>query len=255
MKILSICIILICIIIIAIFTYFWISRKKLATGNKIVKNVTGKVSMWEPRFHSSSEEYSNYWKKQIPAVKDEIKKIGVTPDLNYSNTAIVHFRCSDVPFIEHKSYTLLPQSYYNFVSEQINKSNVDNVVIVTCITHNKHKLADVKCPEYTDKIKSWLEDKLDIPVSIDNTCMSVEDTYSAFIGCKILVSTGGSFSFIPGICKGKDFISPSLFGLHIPSSEMIDIHRDVFWTMWDKFDHIKHEETDYSLPYTEFHIR
>ena len=79
-------------------------------------------------------------------------------------------------------------------------------------------------------------------------CISNKETYSIMLGCKVLISTGGSYSFIPGITKGKNYISPSNIGEVNEKFLEIwkDIHKKVHWTMWDKFDKISHKNLDYN---------
>ena len=118
------------------------------------------------------------------------------------------------------------------------KRDIENIVIITCNTHLSHPLS-YKCSEYSSTIKSWLEDYTGLDISIDNSCQSVKETYEIFLGSKMLISTGGSFSFIPGITKDVDFISPSLLGEN-PSEGFQDLYKKVHWTMWEKFDKITH---------------
>ena len=223
------------------------SNKYRKIGNKIVKKTTIKgKGCWNPSYFSNTKKYAEFWKKKIPALKEQLVKIEVTPNNHYQNTAIIHFRCSDVPFIKHRHYPLLPKKYFKFISKQLYKYNINKIIIMTCNTHNKHLLADKKCPEYSNIIKRWLGKYLNINIKIDNSCMSVKDTYAAFLGCKVLVSTGGSFSFIPGLLKGKHFISPTLYGENSGDYKKSSLHKHVHWTMWDKYPNIPQKDIDYS---------
>ena len=207
-----------------------------SVGNNILLKTTGKNYLWNPYHSKTSENYSKLWKRKKDTVKNKLQYL--TPNESYNKTAVVHFRCSDVPFCKHPEYPLLPKEYYKFVADEIMKRDVENIVIITCNTHNQHPLA-YKCSDYSSTIKGWLESYTNLEVSIDDSCQGIKETYEIFLGSKVLISSGGSFSFIPGITKDKDFISPSLFGEN-PSKGFEDLHNMVHWTMWDKFDKISH---------------
>lgn len=214
------------------------SPKKYSSeiGNRIVKNISGSRTKWNPYHFKNPEDYGHYWKKNRYKVIEELKDL--TPNKTYKNCAVIHFRCSDVPFCKHPEYTLLPKEYFKFVSEKINQKQIQKIIIITCNTHNSNSLT-YKCDDYSLTIKKWFKEFTNIPVHIDNTCQSIERTYEIFLGSKILVSTGGSFSFIPGITKDENFISPSLFGDN-NFSGFENLYEKVHWTMWDKFDKISH---------------
>lgn len=217
-------------------------------GNKLLLHASGSVFTWEPTRHKSAEEYANYWNPGMnPEVQDKLRTRLPKPG-RPKNIAVVHFRCSDVPFTKHASYCLLPIDYFRFVATEILARHVDKITIVTCAAHNRHELAD-KCTIYTNTIQKWLSDFTGLRVDIDYTCMSIEDTMQLFIDAKVLVSTGGSFSFCPGVLKGKNFITPSLMGTlseeHGNDIRFRDLHRLVSWEMWKEFGHIPHS-VDYS---------
>lgn len=231
------------IVIVSIVIFFILNRSSNnddlfsgSVGNNIIEKTTGKVSLWNPLHSNTSENYSKLWNDKKLEVKDILKNLN--PNETYNKTAVVHFRCSDVPFSKHPEYTLLPKEYYKFVSDEIMKRDVENIVIITCNTHLSHPLS-YKCSEYSLTIKNWLEDYTNLDTSIDNSCQNVKETYEIFLGSKMLISTGGSFSFVPGITKDSDFISPSLLGEN-SSKGFEDLHNMVHWTMWEKFDKVSH---------------
>ena len=189
-----------------------------SVGNSIIEKTAGNGSLWNPLYSNTSENYSKLWNDKKSEVKDILKNLN--PNETYNKTAVVHFRCSDVPFCKHSEYTLLPKEYYKFVSDEIMKRDIENIVIITCNTHLSHPLS-YKCSEYSSIIKSWLEDYTGLDISIDNSCQSVKETYEIFLGSKMLISTGGSFSFITGITKDVDFISPSLLFLSSLFSDLL----------------------------------
>ena len=114
-----------------------------------------------------------------------------------------------------------------------------------CTKHNSaagHDLSNIKCSEYANKIIEWgLQN--DLNMSKDIVCLSSEyETYKNLLSCKILVSTGGSFSFIPGIIKAlenKEFFISPLFYTEDKDNLKTDqwyneLVNKVHWTMYNK---------------------
>ena len=165
---------------------------------------------------------------------------------------MIHFRCSDVPFNKHPAYPLLPKEYYLFALQKIKKSNIDEILFLNCSTWKntasecKNINTEETCNQYINTIADWLEENTSIPVNREKLCVSVKETYQIMLGSKIMISTGGSFSFIPGMVKGKNFISPCNIG---EKKELYDkyknLHQEVHWTMWDKFDVVWQKNIDY----------
>ena len=168
----------------------------------------------------------------------------------FSEDAIFHFRCSDSPFDGDTAYTLLPREYYYFVTDKLNEAKIKKMYIITNMNHKKNKLAEKKCPEYLDIIVSWLQLGANFEIVRKPLLLNVRDSYRAYLGCKILFNNTSSFSFIPGVTKGKNFITASMLGDTPYKEEYKDLHKKVHWTMWDKFDHIPH-----SVNYETFDYR
>lgn len=217
-------------------------NKKKPTGNEILFQLLKNVSAWEPVHYPSAEEYASLWNPSENTDLFTKLRTKIPVRQKVENVAVVHFRCSDQPFRRHPSYVLQPKSYFKFVSKEIEARDVDSILIVTCDKHERSELAH-KCSEYSSAIKDWLGEFTHLPVNIDDTCMSVKETYQLFVDCKVLVSTGGSFSFLPGMTKGVDFISPSLLGSATDKDtreKFKDLYKLVSWTMWDRFEHVPH---------------
>jgi len=201
-------------------------------GNHIVRSIAESQTRWNPSTWTSAAEYSDSWKRMRNAMKEKMLDLSVVPDANYAGTAIVHFRCSDVPFIDMPEYPLQPRAYFKFVADFLMKYNdVLHVLIVNCNKHNWHQLSPL-CHSYAYNIKSWLQEYLpNIPVDVDLACETQKMSLEKMLGSHTLISTGGSFSFVPGILKGKRFVTPYLGGSMQPYHS--NLHRLVHWTMWD----------------------
>jgi hypothetical protein len=200
---------------------------------------------WCPAYHKTKDMkyYAKAWKDLIPEIKTILKSNYIEPNPKFNDSAIFHFRCSDSPFDGDKSYALLPKEYYYFVADIINKNDkVKKIQVITNRTHHKYPLADKKCPEYMNVILDWLEEKLDKSKEVVRKplFLNVKNSYRAFLGSEILFQTPSSFSFIPGMTKGKKFISPTMLGDREIEEKYKELPSLVHWTMWDKFDCIPH---------------
>ncbi len=59
----------------------------------------------------------------------------------------------------------------------------------------------------------WIKEEINgIQVRRVGCELSPRRTYNSMLAAQVLVSTGGSFSFVPGMIKGKRFVSPTLLG-------------------------------------------
>lgn len=200
---------------------------------------------WCPAYKKTKDMhyYAKAWKELVPEIKKILKNNYITEDNNFKDTAVFHFRCSDSPFDGDKSYALLPKEYYYFVADIINKNDkVKNIKVITNRTHHKYPLADKKCPEYMNVILDWLEEKLNKSKTIIRKplFLNVRESYSAFLGSEILFQTPSSFSFIPGMIKGKKFITSPMFGDRKIEEKYKELPSLVHWTMWDNFECIPH---------------
>lgn len=232
-------------------------------GNKIVmrlKNnytdLKGNSDYWNPDGrewrNKKSVDYANEWKHNSSKIERYLTEENIFPDKKYENKAVIHFRCSDSPFNKHPNYPLLPKEYYLFAVKKIEESGVDEILFLNCSSWNnkapgcENINTEEKCNQYINNIADWLEESTSIPINRQKLCVSVKETYQIMLGSKIMISTGGSFSFVPGMVKGKNFISPCNIG---EKKELYDkyknLHQEVHWTMWDKFDVVWQKNIDY----------
>lgn len=218
-------------------------------GNHSVRALAGNNFAWNPATWSDARAYAAFWGRADMAEK--LRTLGVGADCRYQRTVVVHYRCSDVPFGTGKDfakeYPMLPKAYYQFAARTVNATDIDRVLVINCAKHNAHSLAH-RCGDYARAIAGWFADALpSIPVDVELSCDSQQDDLGKMLGAHTLVSTGGSFSFVPGITKGRRFVSPYLGGVMSPYHD--DLHELVHWTMWPKLQTVHvddHATFDYS---------
>ena len=241
------------LVIVALSDNFWVVAYSATTanirriGNHSVAALVGDGSSWNPDYWRSSQQYADTWRNKIPEIARMIQQRSIISDTSMNDTAIIHLRCSDVPFYEHPEYPLLPKAYYDFVaSKLITDTGLRHVRVLNCFQHDQHPLARTKCPMFAQTIANWVQEKLpkQIDVSVKIECDDERTTISKLMGARWLISTGGSFSFIPGMLKGRKFITPILGP---KTTRHQGLHRLVHWTMWPKSEIY---ETDNSFNYS-----
>ena len=198
---------------------------------------------WCPAYEETNDMkyYATAWEKLVPEINKilEWNKIKANPE--FKDSAIFHFRCSDSPFDGDRSYALLPKEYYQFVTDILNQNDkVKKLYVVTNFSHHKLPLAEEKCPQYLDNILDWIEEKASFKIERAPLFLNVKESYEAFLGAEILFNSPSSFSFIPGVTKGKKFITSSMIGDRNIEEKYNKLPQLVHWTMWDKFDCIPH---------------
>lgn len=238
------------------------SEKYSRTGNRNVQKYTKSknASTWAVGTHSvrkkrevtttTIDNYLKLWSKAIPKIKTDFQKDFPEPptDFDYKNTAIIHVRCGDVPFIRHALYHLYPKSYFKFVKSKLNEWGVKNIIFSFCDNHDNEKTVDKmnrkgryeKCKSFVSTYAKWLGvDKPDIQ------CWDRTETWKNMYYVKALVSTmPSSFSFIPGMTKGKFFITPPSFGFKSEKTQEMAqyLSNKAPWTVWPNDDFVSHDD-------------
>ncbi len=231
------------------------NTKQLGKGNMILlwgsHDYRG-ISKWNSSAFSSAEEYGQYWgdfnQAKLKIALQRIMKLDTgTKVLSSRNKKIcLHFRCSDIPFNRHQLYPLLSRSYFSFVKDILDAQYPDHEMYISFCPDNKPVLRYNIYPDLCNQYKSAIESYLGRSCTI--LCESIRDTWKFMLECEALVSTGGSFSFVPGVLKGTSFITPRLYG-DVPLKKNFDLdhlHQHVSWTMYDRAgsDIIPHSDID-----------
>jgi hypothetical protein len=232
-------------------------------GNKVVELISGTADGWQPDnalYKSRSgtlmpQKYAATWKAHSSALHSWMLSEVIRqnqPDADYSKLAVVHFRCSDVPFCRHHAYHLLPRAYFVFAAQLIKAAGIKRVVLMSCQSRFNNGAAPIRvhpymptklyfanqtvarerCLEYRAVIEQWLKaEELEILPTI---CPSRPMSWSVMASCGLLVSTGGTFSFVPGVSKPPGrFVSPR-FALEedLDSKQSKGMAKHVHWDMW-----------------------
>lgn len=185
----------------------------------------------------------NFWehKKIVKYIYPLLKEnIIYKKNRKYIKDCIIHFRCSDVPFVKHPQYHLLK---FNWFKKAMNiclkKTNIKKITILNC---NKHFSKDQnnKCLEWTQLLGEYLKNEFNIGYEI--SCGSLEDDMHYMLNSKCLISSSGSLSFCLGILTNNIFVYPSNSNDdEIDKCEVVSIRKNSFCL---EKEFIKHYEVD-----------
>lgn len=247
------------VFLLCFLTYKYISNDKFELdqkpeiGNRIMSKLGNQFfsfdqnrNLWEPEGYrwknKDSKYYADFWNKKSSEVKEMLSK-KIKPNEDFKNKAVIHFRCSDSPFNRLGGYYLMKKEYYSEVAKILEKEDIDEIYFMNCSHWGKSfggiNNTEVYCNDYIETITEWLKELTDIKINSNKICTNIFDSYSIMWGAKILVSTGGSFSFVPGVLKGKKFITPR----NLTSTEkkrVKNLKDQVHWKMVEDFNHIEH---------------
>ena len=163
-----------------------------------------------------NDAHIHFWKTMRPLVRnilqESVCKLGLCRQISYP---IIHFRCSDVPFIRHSSYHFQRYAYFINEIQELRSQGIDcsSVYLMTNHTHCTSQHMSELGNKYTQHLFDFLQKKLqNVGTSIikvsSNSYMS---DWSAMFCAPAVISTGSSFSFFAGYFGGPDNFSPSTF--------------------------------------------
>jgi hypothetical protein len=158
-----------------------------------------------------NERIESFWlilKPHIQSILDGIlKKNNLYIQTKFP---VIHFRCSDVPFIKNIHYHLVRYSFYknslNYIKTRLFFD--DTVILQSC---NQHRACDKKkksCSIYLDSLKKYLED-LGYKILIE--CNHEFHDFAKLFYAPAVISNGSSFAFMSGFFGFGIFISEGHF--------------------------------------------
>jgi len=140
--------------------------------------------------------------------------------------------------MRHNSYHLQPKAYYKWIAEKCKQENIKVIHFLLCTNHmQKNKKQKYKCNKIAKNIRAWMKEFLPNVEMKPVTCLNILKSFQMFLGCKVLAQGGAgpsSFSFFPGLTKGKNFLTPKFISENSKhKSQLLDKWIDKFpWSMW-----------------------
>jgi hypothetical protein len=179
-------------------------HKKGISLNVFIEKFTYPEELW---FIKNNLIY-NFWL----CMKDIVHKI-IDNSLIKSNLKkkveypVIHFRCSDTPFVRHPQYHFQKYTFYKEALNKINletNKNYNKVLLISCSFHKSDKYIKESCDIYTKSLADYLK-SIDYD-SIIQCHTNIEDFATLFYAPAV-ISIGSSFSFMSGFFGKGVFIS------------------------------------------------
>lgn len=148
--------------------------------------------------------YLLYWQ----TIRPEIKNFYATNIAPVKiSTPVVHFRCSDAPFVLHPLYHLTKASTVQWMIEKIKDRGYTEVTMLSCNKHRKVK--NNPCAKY---LKFYTALFVEAGVKVKTQCHDVYTDFAMMVYSPLLISLNeSSYSFMAGISKDpNDYISCNL---------------------------------------------
>jgi hypothetical protein len=135
---------------------------------------------------------------------DVIVKINKKPE---RNIPIIHFRCSDVPFLRSNHYKMAKHSFYADCVNELKMSgiNCEKFQIMYSNIHNKVEENAKSCDAYVEHIKTHVL-KNGVNDILVESSTEIQDFINLFYAPAV-ISIGSSFSFIAGFLGKGVFLS------------------------------------------------
>ena len=179
--------------------------KLIKEGLTYIKlNLLKKASYW--LINNNKKE--KFWLIMKPLMKEIIdktlKKSGLYEQGLYP---VIHFRCSDVPFIKSVWYKLQKYTFYKDSLEEIKRKsgiNYDNVILLTSSIHRSNNKNREACEIYTQSLKKYIES---IGYKVIIQSKSADQDFATLFYAPAVISSGSSYSFMSGFFSDGLFIS------------------------------------------------
>jgi len=155
-----------------------------------------------------SKERESFWTIIKPTVnrllKQALEKSGLSKNID---APIIHYRCSDVPFLRMSNYHFHKYSFFknglNIIQQKTGKK-YDKVYISYCNKHESSKESQESCDIYYNSFVQYLES---LRYDVIPKCNSADEDFASMFYAPGLISTSSSFSFMAGFFSDGVFIS------------------------------------------------
>jgi hypothetical protein len=118
------------------------------------------------------------------------------------NQQVIHFRCSDIPFIRNGYYFF---QRYAFFKDSLEENDLGkNVIFLSCNFHKSNDKNSKTCNIYAESLKKYIEN---LGYNINVKCSSNLDDFATMFYAPVVISTCSSFSFMAGFFSDGIFIS------------------------------------------------
>jgi hypothetical protein len=167
----------------------------------------------------SSSFRQQFWNAMFPLVHNIMDQA-----LQQSNLAhlysqqprdhvVIHFRCSDTPFVKHKQYHFQRYEFFKHCLQTFFPSSVTDfslpITFLSCHTHLASEKNGQSCQHYVSSLVKYLNSLGYYHVKLQ--CETNVEDFATIFYAPCVISTGSSFSFMAGYFGHGKFISSQHF--------------------------------------------
>jgi len=145
--------------------------------------------------------YLAYWQSIRPFVHSVYEK---NIDKVSAEYPVIHFRCSDIPFMKYEYYHLTKATSVKWMADKIKERGFAKAILLSC---NEHLTLDQKsCAQYVD---FYIDLFNSYGIEIEKQCNTIFKDFAMMVYSPLLVSlNSSSFAFMAGISKNpRDYVS------------------------------------------------
>jgi hypothetical protein len=148
----------------------------------------------------------NFWLIMKPLVTKILFNFLKTHDIVLDvNLPVIHFRCSDVPFVRNSHYHFVKYSFYKdclLDAEILLNKKYTSLLLLSCHNHKSNPVYKEKCNEYESSLIKYLRN---LGYQVNVQCNSNILDFALMFYAPVVLSPSSSFSFMSG------FFGPGLF--------------------------------------------
>lgn len=168
----------------------------------------GRPSFWV--VHNRHAE--QFWDVMKPTIHSMLNDTFIKNNLKIKvKHPVIHFRCSDVPFIKNPHYHLVKYSFYKDALEESFKKckkRYKKIIVLSCHDHRSDERSKKACSMY---LQSLLEYLGSLGYITHLQCKSNLFDFATLFYAPIVISAGSSFSFMSAYFGNGVFISEGHF--------------------------------------------
>jgi len=159
-----------------------------------------------------NERAEKFWLIMRPFVHKILKDLFIAHDIQVPiNIPVIHFRCSDVPFIRNVHYHFVRYAFYKDcleLAENRLQKKFDSVLLLSCNIHRSNPVYQQKCNLYEASLIQYLRN---INYKVNLQCNSNIHDFAALFFAPVVLSPSSSFSFMSGFFGHGLFYSEGHF--------------------------------------------
>jgi hypothetical protein len=145
-------------------------------------------------------------------MKEALENTDIGKEMVHYDHPVIHFRCSDTPFVRNEDYKIQRYAYFKEALKYItNKTGkkYKNLTIISSVEHKSQPNDKEACRFYATELKKYLDTELGYEVDI--TSHTDTEDFAILFYAPAVISTGGSYSFLSGFFGNGVFVMPQYF--------------------------------------------